>query len=204
MTEEYAHRTFSGTLTSITGSEWVKLTVRSKSVPVAFFQDPGRQIYQAKLSRNSENLELDLRKLTIKQNVRTGTTIEFEANLIDAPEAGEFLWVHGTGAPFEFDLIPLNDDSTPVIDQARAEAKKAVTRAVMLCNEHDFQMWFHLIKGLSTSSEPDIVTDALKDYLGVASRSHLQDNPEARGRLTALISEFTDYLNRRAYEDFRR
>lgn len=91
-------------------------------------------------------------------------------------------------------LHEIGEDEKPVVGSAQSaekparektEGERAVVRAVMLCQDPAFKQWF---------DEPDATDEevavTLRAKLGVASRSELATNEEARARFEGIEADF--------------
>lgn len=89
-------------------------------------------------------------------------------------------------------LAELDDRDELVKDPLVEAGEKAVTSAVMLCKEPEFQVFVGYTVGRVILDE-DTCKGALCTYLGIGSRSELKENMTARESFHALRGEFLDH-----------
>lgn len=99
------------------------------------------------------------------------------------------------GTRYMVGYAEIGDDDQPVARQERQKeedpGKRAVTRAALLCRDSDFIEWM-----LGRMPDPDFMdveeecAKVLRAKCGIASRSELSTNEEARRKFEALETSF--------------
>ena len=108
-------------------------------------------------------------------------------------------WV---GSRYMVAMVKLGDDDTPQIPDQNREIDKMISQAGLLCRNPEFTEYLHKMNittydptGKFPTLTPDEngVVEALRNYLGIISRSELRNNSQAREKFKALVDGFTRY-----------
>ena len=90
----------------------------------------------------------------------------------------------------------LDDEDKPQMSDQQRETERLIASAGMLCRNLDFAKFLFDIDSLlgvpnDESEREKRVADALRDILGVESRSEMRTNSVARERFKNMVEEFT-------------
>jgi hypothetical protein len=122
--------------------------------------------------------------MALKQN-KDGYVLTMSVHPDEVPDA---LLRDFVGARYQVVMVRLGDNEEP-IDRRVFDGDKAVRLAGVLCREKEF--WSFLVEqGEVFDPSEDEVTEWLRDYLGIKSRSELKVNEDARSRLSLLNKEY--------------
>lgn len=99
------------------------------------------------------------------------------------------LLIHPVGSRYQVALVQLDDEGQPIEPRSRSEGKHAVEASGMLCKSMEFQSWLYRTGAILQATEEDAV-QYIHSYCGVASRSQIGDNVEARRLFDALRLRF--------------
>lgn len=97
------------------------------------------------------------------------------------------LLIHPVGSRYQVALVQLDDEGQPIEPRSKSDGK--VEAAGMLCKNIEFQSWLYRTGAILQATEEDAV-QYIHSYCGVASRSQLKDNMEARRLFDALRLRF--------------
>tara|TARA_R100000353_G_scaffold74420_1_gene56748 strand:+ start:96 stop:503 length:408 start_codon:yes stop_codon:yes gene_type:complete len=103
--------------------------------------------------------------------------------VIHPDDLPEDLFRQPTGSRYQVAMVLMNDQEQPVMPTMKAEGKKAVAQAGLLCREKSFWAF------LGVFTEEDAVRE-LKERINIQSRSELADNKIAREDFRELVNEF--------------
>ena len=131
-----------------------------------------------------KTLQFEGVKVALKQD-KTGYVLTLCMHPDEIPEE---LLRDFVGARYQVVMVRLSGDETPM-DRGEFDGQKAVRVAGLLCRDPDFWTWLHEDTQIIEATESE-ATDWLRDFLGVASRSELKVNKEARDRLEKLHKDF--------------
>jgi hypothetical protein len=131
-----------------------------------------------------KTLQFEAVKVALKQD-KTGYVLTLCMHPDEIPEE---LLRDFVGARYQVVMVRLSGDETPM-DRGEFDGQKAVRVAGLLCRDPDFWTWLHEDTQIIEATENE-ATDWLRDFLGVASRSELKVNKEARDRLEKLHKDF--------------
>lgn len=122
--------------------------------------------------------------MAMKQN-KDGYVLTMNVHPDEVPDA---LLRDFVGSRYQVVMVRLGDDEAP-LDRRAFDGDKSMRLAGALCREKDF--WDFLVEQgeLFEGNESD-ATEWLRGFLGVASRSELKTNAEARDRLSQLNKEY--------------
>lgn len=141
--------------------------------------------------REIENLSSNFEAVQISMvKDKTGFILKLSVNREDAPED---LLRDPVGQRYLIVAVRLNDQDEPVAGKAQEEGNFAVKYAAMLCADERFQMWLAEQQLIDDISE-EAAADWVRNHCGVASRSELRTNADARKSFLALRAEFADHL----------
>jgi hypothetical protein len=132
-------------------------------------------------------LQFEAVKMALKQN-KDGYVLTMNVHPDEVPDE---LLRDFVGARYQVVMVRLADDDMP-IDRREFEGHKAVRLAGVLCRETEF--WAFLFES-DEIFEPteDNVTNWLRGYLGIKSRSELKTNQEARERLAKVNKDYMEW-----------
>lgn len=94
------------------------------------------------------------------------------------------------GSRYKVVMVLLDDEDQPAPRKTKTDAERAVTAAVMLCKDPDFQKWMVDNNNALEVSEEGAIS-GLQMQCGIKSRSELRTDPEARRRFDALRLAFS-------------
>ena len=132
-----------------------------------------------------KTLQFEAVKVALKQD-KTGYVLTLCLHPDEIPEE---LLRDFVGARYQVVMVRLSGDETP-LDRGEFDGQKAVRVAGLLCRDPSFWEWLHEDTQIIEATEKE-ATDWLRDFLGVASRSELKVNQEARNRLEKLHKDFS-------------
>lgn len=131
-----------------------------------------------------KTLQFESVKVALKQD-KTGYVLTLCLHPDEIPE--ELLRDY-VGARYQVVMVRLSTDETPM-DRGEFDGQKAIRVAGLLCRDPGFWDWLHEDTQIIEANEEE-ATPWLRDFLGVASRSELKVNREARDRLEQLHKDF--------------
>jgi hypothetical protein len=131
-----------------------------------------------------KTLQFESVKVALKQD-KTGYVLTLCLHPDEIPE--ELLRDY-VGARYQVVMVRLSTDETPM-DRGEFDGQKAIRVAGLLCRDPSFWDWLHEDTQIIEANEEE-ATPWLRDFLGVASRSELKVNREARDRLEQLHKDF--------------
>lgn len=124
-------------------------------------------------------LSFEARKISMSQT-KDGVFIRLVIQPNDVPRD---LYEAYVGARYQVAMVQISDQEEPVVPKHKAEENKAVAVAGSLCRNERFQHW------LGAQSEEGAAV-ALRRALGIASRTELASNEQARKRFSVLQERF--------------
>ena len=119
---------------------------------------------------------------TSMSQTKDGVILRLAVHPNDCPPSLHTDWV---GTRYSVAMVAINDDDTPKIDLDKQHVDRLIQSAGMLCRNISF------LEFMRVSSEAECI-DALRDLMGVKSRSEMRTNEKARAIFEALRQEFTD------------
>jgi len=134
-------------------------------------------------------------KVSMQQN-KDGHILRLAVHPNDTPED---VLRFPVGTRFQVALVAINDEGQPVAGPVTEDGLKAIRLAATLCANEDFQKWM-VREGLANMAVNSAVTDGLREYLGIGSRSELKANTEAREKLYNLVAEFRTTFGKGEYK----
>lgn len=137
-----------------------------------------------------KTLQFEAVKVALKQD-KTGYVLTLCLHPDEIPEE---LLRDFVGARYQVVMVRLSGDETPM-DRGEFDGQKAIRVAGLLCRDPDFWEWLHEDTQIIEATEKE-ATDWLRDFLGVASRSELKVNREARDRLEKLHKDFNAWTRK--------
>lgn len=157
--------------------------------PAAGNQYPSRSTSNGGGQMNSPRdaaIAAEVVKVAMRQT-KDGLTVTFAIHPNDNTND---LLIHPIGSRYQIALVMLDDEGQPVVPPGRNKAKQAVVAAGMLCREHNFINWLVQNRAIQTASE-DSAVEWLHRYCGIASRSELATNLEARRLFDTIRLRFS-------------
>lgn len=121
---------------------------------------------------------------------RDGVVLRLAIDPVLCPADLHADWV---GSRYQVALVKLSDTDEPVEPRKKSEAQRAVVISGILCRDADFQDWMAHV-GISEDNSEGDVTDALRSYLKIESRSDLGKNERARERFYELRDRFERFM----------
>jgi len=134
-------------------------------------------------------IKFEAKKIALKQS-KDGTVITLVVHPSDTVNIAP-LWETWTGQRYVVVMAGMDDEEQPVSTNAATAAKKAIQQAGILCRDPAFQAW------LATETDELIMDhnmckEVLCSVLGVASRTEMKEDHEAR----ETFLDFRDRFNR--------
>ena len=133
--------------------------------------------YEEQMKRATINFESV--KIAIRQD-KNGYILTLAVHPNDIPDSLLRDWV---GSRYQVAMVLMNDQEQPVMPTIKAEGKKAVAQAGLLCREKRFWAF------LGVFTEEDAVKE-LKERINIQSRTELVDNKIAREDFREIVNEF--------------
>ena len=124
-------------------------------------------------------------KVALKQN-STGYVLTLCLHPDEIPEE---LLRDFVGARYQVVMVRLDGNDRPMERQDEFEGERSVKLAGVLCRDPRFWDYLQDDNQILTPNEKE-ATDWMREYLGLASRSELKTNAEARRQLEKINSEF--------------
>lgn len=124
-------------------------------------------------------------KVALKQN-STGYVLTLCLHPDEIPEE---LLRDFVGARYQVVMVRLDGNDRPMDRQDEFEGERSVKLAGVLCRDPRFWDYLQDDNQILTPNEKE-ATDWMREYLGLASRSELKTNAEARRQLEKINSEF--------------
>ena len=124
---------------------------------------------------------------------KQGTILRLALHPNEVPPSLHTDWV---GSRYMVAMVKLDDEDQPQMSDQQRETERLIASAGMLCRNLDFAKFLFDIDTLlgvpSDESEREKrVADALREILGVESRSEMRTNSVARERFKNMVEEFT-------------
>lgn len=132
-------------------------------------------------------IQFEAKKISLKQS-KDGTVITLVIHPADTGSVSE-LWETWTGQRYMVAMVGLTDEERPIATKTSEAGSRAVQSAGILCRDPDFQEY---IGQQIDTFIPDDESCAreLCGILGVASRTEMKENEEARESFLALRDRF--------------
>ncbi len=134
-----------------------------------------------------ETLQFEAVKMALKQN-KDGYVLTMNVHPDDVPDA---LLRDFVGARYQVVMVRLADDDTPM-NREEFAGHRAVRLAGVLCREAEFWRFLFESDEIDEPTEK-YATNWLRRFLGVASRTELKINPEAREKLTTVNRDYMEW-----------
>lgn len=102
------------------------------------------------------------------------------------------------GQRYQVVMVPIGDDEQPKVSEREVKRDRLMVSAHTLTKQPEF--WNFLVHSTVTFSDitnEQEATDALRDTLGIESRSELKDNERARDLFEGMIAEFDQWRTKR-------
>lgn len=124
---------------------------------------------------------------------KQGTILRLALHPNEVPPSLHTDWV---GSRYMVAMVKLDDEDQPQVSDQQRETERLIASAGMLCRNLDFAKFLFDIDSLlgvpnDESEREKRVADALRDILGVESRSEMRTNSVARERFKNMVEEFT-------------
>ena len=124
---------------------------------------------------------------------KQGTILRLALHPNEVPPSLHTDWV---GSRYMVAMVKLDDEDKPQMSDQQRETERLIASAGMLCRNLDFAKFLFDIDSLlgvpnDESEREKRVADALRDILGVESRSEMRTNSVARERFKNMVEEFT-------------
>jgi len=124
---------------------------------------------------------------------KQGTILRLALHPNEVPPSLHTDWV---GSRYMVAMVKLDDEDQPQMSDQQRETERLIASAGMLCRNLDFAKFLFDIDSLlgvpnDESEREKRVADALRDILGVESRSEMRTNSVARERFKNMVEEFT-------------
>ena len=126
---------------------------------------------------------------------KQGTILRLALHPNEVPPSLHTDWV---GSRYMVAMVKLDDEDQPQMSDQQRETERLIASAGMLCRNLDFAKFLFDIDSLlgvpnDESEREKRVADALRDILGVESRSEMRTNSVARERFKNMVEEFTKW-----------
>jgi len=95
-------------------------------------------------------------------------------------------------------MVPIGDDEQPKVSEREVKRDRLMVSAHTLTKQPDFWNYQNtetVVFGEVTSAKDS--ASALREALGIESRSELKDNEQARDLFEGMIAEFDQWLSKR-------
>ena len=126
---------------------------------------------------------------------KQGTVLRLALHPNEVPPSLHTDWV---GSRYMVAMVKLDEEDQPEMSDQQRETNRLIASAGMLCRNLDFAKFLFDIDSLlgvpnDESEREKRVADALRDILGVESRSEMRTNSVARERFKNMVEEFTKW-----------
>ncbi len=108
---------------------------------------------------------------------------------IHPDEVPELLVRAFVGSRWMCALVRLGDDDQPQVTEDQVAGARAVQSAAMLCRTPAFQLWM-MRQGIIPEATETAAVEGLRSYLGLASRSDLKTDRDARALFDGLKTRY--------------
>lgn len=126
-------------------------------------------------------------KVALKQD-KSGFVLTLSMHPDDVPEE---ILRDFVGARYQVVMVRLNSEERPM-NREQEYAHDATRMAGMLCRDPAFHK-FLCDGGHIFMANEEEVTNWLREYLGVESRTEIKDNPQAQQKLRNIYQEFQSW-----------
>jgi hypothetical protein len=127
-------------------------------------------------------LQFEAVKVALKQD-RTGFVLTLNIHPDEIPSE---LMRDFVGSRYGVAMVRINDDETGV------QYDNRVKKAGMLCRNREFQYWLKDTGHTTGITEEDAVA-FMYEYCGIASRSELNGNAEAKAKFDEMVGEYESW-----------
>jgi hypothetical protein len=127
-------------------------------------------------------IQFEAVKVALKQD-RTGFVLTLNIHPDEIPEE---LLRDFVGARYGVAMARIESDETATHYDNR------VKKAGQLCRNKDFQAWASMTDGLNDASE-EAAINFIYSFCGIASRTELNGNVEAKAQFDAMVEEYEQY-----------
>lgn len=130
-------------------------------------------------------------KVSMSQT-RDGIILRLALHPNECPPSLHTDWV---GSRYMVAMVKLNDQDEPEVSDQQIQTEKLIKSAGMLCRNYDFAKYLFDRDILVSVSQDDVVreqtvSDALREHLGIKSRTEMRNNSEAREAFKNLSEGF--------------
>jgi hypothetical protein len=139
------------------------------------------------MTLNEAAIEFEAQSCITRKD-KTGWVLGLRIHPDDLPKA---VILAPLGARFRCVLFEIADDETITVPEEVRLGKRAVAAAGQLCREPAFQNW--ILSDCPPLSDDDaerMSAEALREHLGILSRSEIGEDEEAREAFTRLIETY--------------
>lgn len=136
----------------------------------------------------TKTMQFEAVKVSMSQT-RDGIILRLAIHPNDVPQELVTSWV---GSRYMVVMVELGDDDQPKVDPIELARQRRVQSAGMLCKNQMFWTFFAGVTGSQITSE-EAAAQAMREYLGVNSRSELASNERAAMAFDALRKEFMEW-----------
>jgi hypothetical protein len=172
------------------GGHVLELSIHPDNVPEPLLRDFTGARYQTVLVKtNSADmlpLNFECMKVGLKQD-KNGYVIAFSLHPDDAPS---IMLQDAVGTEYQVVMVRLDSHDAPIDRQDEFSADRAIRISGMLCRDPKFWDYLYAKSDIATK-DYETVTQWLRFYLDLESRSQLKTNIEAQNKLDALYREYT-------------
>ena len=136
-------------------------------------------------------IQFEAKKVSVNQN-KDGIILRLSIHPDDCPPE---IWKDWVGTRYGVAMVQIGDDEQPTAHNDTIIANKAIASAAMLCRDHTFQQWM-AEHGYGGDIEVDVgdleawTIAALRQHLGIVSRSEMKTNKQALEKFRALREEY--------------
>ena len=131
-------------------------------------------------------------KVSMSQD-RNGVVLRLNIHPNDCPPELHTDWV---GTRYMVGMVKLNDNEEPDIREEQQQLERLIASAGLLCRNEEFAKYLH-DAGLIMKADPfrleQAVTQAVREYCGIKSRSEFRDNLDARSKFETLREDFRQW-----------
>jgi hypothetical protein len=123
---------------------------------------------------------------------KNGYVLKLSIHPNDNPEE---LMKDRVGQRYQAVFVRLDENDQPTMPPDEAEGRLAVKMAATLCADEKFQGWL-CFQGYADEISEEAAAIGVRTYCGIASRSDLKSNKEARAKFLGLRDMFTANITR--------
>lgn len=136
-------------------------------------------------------LHFEAVKIALTQD-KNGLVLKLSLHPEDTPKD---MILSPLGTRYMVAMVQLGEDDSPIKGKDKTDGERAVAMAGALCRNPRFAGWL-MNKGYAEGESSSAAATALRELLGIESRSELATNEQAREAFMALRAEFESDFKR--------